>query len=284
MSEGTELSKLGSEVLRLFFMLARSISRNRTPDDYFTLLPADPRKPYIELQRLIDGKSYQCYSVKDIERSLSEVIRTTDIYNNLILHANTPDGIHAGDVFTPDLFNRLGGYQSDILLNTKEVSVRDEKSVQLHFLKGASEKGCHALSVEKQHTGDTYSLVFFSEQGSKEINDVKADQLIQTIKNEVLLKNKAYLYNKTNKKLFSMDEIPKDVLKQAGIKWSDLSETNRKALLEGKETAAVTITHKFGNGKKQYSRGYLQLSRTGGNRAEFMFRPVQQSMKTGRKI
>jgi hypothetical protein len=286
MSEDTGIDKLGSEILRLFFILAGALNRKGDdPLQYFTMLQTEPGKEYIQLQQLLDGKQYQLYSVKDIERSLNEIIRTTDMYNNLTLNADTPYGISAGSVFTPELFNKLGGYQSDILLNTMDVSVLDEKSVQLHFLKGASEKGYSSLLIEKQANDNNYSLVFTSERKSGEFNDVKGEELAQTIKNEASLNDKAYLHNKTGKKLFSTDEIPKDVLKEAGIKWNDLSETNKKALLEGRETSMLTIKHKFGNAKQNCSRGFLQLSRIGGNRAQFMFRPAQNvGMKMTMKL
>jgi hypothetical protein len=285
MSEGVEeISKLESEVMKMFFMFACSINRNRTPDDYFTLLPADPDKPYIELQRLIDGKSYQCYSVKDIERSLNEIIHHTDMYNNLTMNADVPnDRISAKSVFTPDLFNQLGGQNSDILLNTIDISVLSADKVRLHLLKEASAKGYTGITIEKQAETGKYMLTFCNDRSSYEVKETSSEHMIKTIKDEAILKEKAYLDNKTGRKLFTDDEVPKDVLKQAGIKWSDLSETGRQALLEGRE-ASVTITHKFGNRGKKYSRGYLRLSRTGGNKAEFMFRPAPQNMKIGMKM
>jgi hypothetical protein len=283
MSEGEELSKLGSEVMKMFFMFACNIrgSRKKTPEDYFTILPTPPNKPYIELRRLIDGKDYQCYSIKGIERSLNEILRTTDMYNNLTMNANVPDGMDAKRVFTPDLFNKLGGQNSDILLNTIDISVLSADKVQLHLLKEASAKGYTDITI-KQDAGK-YALEFYNDRIYYEIKDVSSENMTRAIKDEALLKEKAYLDNKTGRKLFTDDEIPKDVLKQVGVKWSDLSETNKKDLLEGRE-ALATITHKFGYGGKKHSRGYLQLSRMGGNRAEFMFRPVQQNMKIGMKM
>jgi hypothetical protein len=275
MAEDIGIDKLGSEVLRMFFILAGAVNlKENDPLQYFTMLQTELGKDYIQLQQLLDGKPYQLYSVNDIERSLNEIICTTDMYNNLILNANKPDGITPESVFTPELFNKLGGYQSDILLNTIDISVLSDKSVQLHFLNEASEKRYHSLFIEKQADRDDYSLVFSSERESKEINGVKGEELAQTIKNEASLNDKAYLLNKTGKKLFSTDEIPKDVLKEAGIKWDNLSETNKKALLEGRETSMLTVRHKYGDTKRNCSRGFLQLSRIGGNKAQFMFRPA----------
>lgn len=82
---------------------------------------------------------------------------------------------------------------------------------------------------------------------------------------------------------FSMNDIPRDDLKRVGINCSDLSKTNLKQLLEGKETSTVTVTAKDGNVLKKME-GKLSLQRNPDSSVSLQFRPVVQlERKTGIK-
>jgi len=278
--EGQEIAQIQSELLKAIMLCLMSAKQmNNNAYDYLTVLPVEPDKPYIELKRLLDDRAYQCFSIKDVERSLKHIINETDMYNNLVMNADVASFQGKADVkaiFTPDLFNKLGGQNSEILLNTMDIALLKPDTLSLSLIEGASQAGYNAVFLTKK-ADDKYNVEFVGQHTYKELKDIKTDDLKNVIKNEAQIKDKAYLDNKTGKKLFTEDEIPKDQLKRAGIKWSDLSETNKKALMDGKESSAVTISHRFNSdGKKGFTNGHLQLSRIGGNKAQFMFRPLQQ--------
>ncbi|MDR2126819.1 MAG: ssDNA-binding domain-containing protein [Prevotellaceae bacterium] len=79
---------------------------------------------------------------------------------------------------------------------------------------------------------------------------------------------------------FTKDEIPKNELKLLGLKLSDLSATDTKNLLSGKETKALSL--KSRKGDRVYAT--LSLHRNTDNSVNIRMKPVEQQQKHKLKI
>jgi hypothetical protein len=289
MAEEQDLTRAHIDALEIFNKLFRAIFGKKDPSEYFKVqTPLD--KQYIELTSMLDGRTYPCYSKEELQNSMRDIIVRTDMYNELLQNAKSNNFHKPNDLFTPEMFNQLGGQQSPILLNTNYISMNytgtgegKTSEVLLHLLDGAAQRGIDAISIRSLGNNE-YDIYFNNHSLDKKRTDVdilekvKGESLEKEILRITQMNEKAYLDNKADKKLFSENEVPKAVLKRAGIDWENLSEVNKKALLEGRETSQLTFTQKVGS-KKCYTHGHLQLSRIGGNKAQAMFRPAQNIRK-----
>jgi len=280
--EGQEIAQVQAEMLKVLIMLACSTKQlNNSNTDYLSVLPIDPEKPYIELERTFDGKNYKCYSLEDVQNSHREIVKETDMYNNFVIRADISKNSNLKDaatVFTPELFMKLGGQNSNLLLNTDNISILEDNKVSFNLNNNASEIGISSILIKS--SGEEFNIGFVGENNSIANMNVRLDQFNDVVKNEAKLKD---FTNLTEKKLFEEKDVPKDNLKNAGIKWDELSETNKKSLLDGKETSKLTVTYTQDN-KKNYVSGYLQLSRIGGNKTQILFRPLEQQQKINRNL
>ncbi|MDR2126822.1 MAG: hypothetical protein LBP63_08340 [Prevotellaceae bacterium] len=281
MAEEQDLTRAHIDSLEIFNKLFRAIFGKKEPDEYFKI-QTPPDKQYIELTSMLDGCTYPCHSKESVQNAMRDIIGSTDMYNELLQKAAPSDLRKLRDVFTPEMFNRLGGQQSPILLNTNYIAITggttDSDLLTLNLSDGAAQKGIDSVSI-KQSGNNEYDIHFNNHLSGAHIDRLEKVEG-SNLKNEILrvtrMNEKAYLETKTGKKLFSENEVPKADLKKAGIDWKNLSEVNKKALLEGNETSPLTFTQKIGD-KKRYTHGHLQLSRIGGNKAQAIFRPVQNA-------
>jgi antirestriction protein ArdC len=83
-----------------------------------------------------------------------------------------------------------------------------------------------------------------------------------------------------NMEKFTENEIPKNLLKEAGLKYSELSAVDRKSLLAGKETKAMTVK----NAKGEKTEGTLSLKRNRDKSVSLVIKPVQSSQKASRRL
>ena len=81
------------------------------------------------------------------------------------------------------------------------------------------------------------------------------------------------------KQLFAFNEIPKEDLKQIGVKMTDLSEVDKMKLLSGKETKAISVVTK---GEKQ--KATLQLLRAEDNTVSLAIKVEQEAQKLKKGI
>jgi len=79
---------------------------------------------------------------------------------------------------------------------------------------------------------------------------------------------------------FTEKDIPKNLLKEAGIKFSDLSAVDKKNLLAGKETKPMAVT----NTKGEKMEGTLSLKRNKDKTVSLIIKPVQDLLKTSRRL
>jgi spore coat protein U-like protein len=280
MAEETEIAKANIEILDAFFKVFRAClsDNNKQAYHYFSVqTPVD--KEYMNIKNLFDGQIFPCYSKQDVQDSIQHIVTSTDMYNSLINNAVHIENANPRDALTPELFNCIGGQNSTILMNTDFIQT-DDNNLHIKFITGASNNGTRSIIITP--TEDNHYTIAFNrgEQSGEMLLNVKHSELKDKILFVTELNEKAYMQDKANKKMFVENEVPKYDLKKAGIDWKNLSEVNKKALLEGRETSSLTFMTKK-NGLKQYTHGHLQLSRIGGNKAQAMFRPAQN---TGKKI
>jgi len=275
MSDGADdIAKVQHDVsdafAKIFFGLAGTRKRQH---DYFTFKQFGD---LVNVKSVFDGKQEMCLLGKDLEKTISDVVGKTDLYENLTGKIPVHDGMNGNvkDYFTPKMFNDLGGINSDILKNVESIGVNESgliKQSYLHLANGASP---HYTGFFISHHNDNqeYRAGLCDLQGRIEKwLKFKDNELQKELKDVLKFNEKAHLANKKEGYLFSEDEVSKEKLKQAGIKWSDLSETQKNDLLRGKETSSITITRNE-KGKKIYEKGHLKLSRTGANSADILFR------------
>lgn len=275
MSEEQDLMRAQIDILELFYKIFCTLKGGKKEPNQYFQVQTQPNAPYTKLLSLFDKQTFQCYSQQEIERSLQQIVNNTDMYNSLINNAiHLEKKVDAKSIFTPEIFNSLGGQQSDILLNSSGIALSSNNGMLVNLINGATNTGYDKIYLAKQHDSNYIVQFFGSVTNSERFENVNAKDIQSLVKREAQLNEKAYLDNKTGKQIFSENEIPKSDLKRVGIKWDDLSAVNKKALLDGKETSSLTIQQQMGV-KKQYTHGHLRLARTGGDKAEVMFRPMQ---------
>ena len=218
MAEEQEITRAHVEVIDIFAKLYRAFYSNKEASQYFRLnSPED--KPFVELTSLFDNQIYQCYSKDDIQNSMRDIIGRTDMYNDLLRNAKNTTS-KPDEVFTPELFNQLGGNNSPILLNTDNILITNDE-LKLNCIQAASQKGYEAVYITP--INNEYGVSFL---GSNKSIQVKPENLLSEIMREGQINEKAYLENKDNKKIFSENEVPKNDLKKAGINWDCIIMTH----------------------------------------------------------
>jgi len=279
MSDGGEIKNIQENIVGMFEKLFFGLLRlNNNPKDYFSASTMDDEA--VKLTSLFDGKEYDCRTKNEAQNSVSEMVTQKNYYDSLINRINLthPPEIRKEQYFTPQMFNDLGGQHSAILKNADSIGIQedgDKKVAYIGFNKDASNNYA-GFSISPYNESNKEYLVGFASKESLSLPVryvvLGSDNLEKEIKNTTQLNEKAFLSNKKEGFMFNEEEAPKEQLKEAGLKWKDLSEVQKRDLLTGKETSAVTIAGKNEKGKKIYYRGHLQLHRTGANSADFMFR------------
>jgi|GEM_PF-6749134 len=282
MSDGGEIKNIQENIVSIFEKLFVGLQGfNRNPQDYFS---ASTIGDTVKLTSLFDGKEYDCRTKNDVQRSASDMVKQKSHYDSLI---NRIDLTHLPDrnreqYFTPQMFNDLCGQHSDILKNADSISVQDygdKKMAYISFSKDASNSYAGFSISPYNETNNEYIVGFtYKDSLSLPVRYVVlcSDNLEKEIKNITRLNEESFLANKKEGYMFNEDEAPKEQLKQAGLKWNDLSEVQKRDLLRGKETSVITVTGKNDKGKKTFLRGHLQLQRTGASTADFMFRKASK--------
>jgi hypothetical protein len=278
MSDGGEIKNIQENIVGMFEKLFFGLQQfNSIPDDYFSTSTSGDT---VKLSSLFDGREYDCPTKKEIQNSMSDIVAQKNMYDNLLnrmAFIDLPEG-NREQYFTPQMFNDLGGQHSGILKNVDSIGVSDygdKKNAYFNFNKDASRIYSGFSISPYNKTNNEYVVGFiYKDYLSLPVRYVifDSDNLEKEIKDETQLNEKAFLSNKKDGYSFNGEEVPKDRLKQAGLKWKDLSEVQKRDLLTGKETSPVTITVQNGKGQKKFYRGHLQLHRTGATSADFMFR------------
>jgi len=80
--------------------------------------------------------------------------------------------------------------------------------------------------------------------------------------------------------LFTEKDMPKNMLKEAGLKYADLSAVDKKNLLNGKETKAMTVK----NAKGEKVEATLSLKRNNDKTVSLIIKPVQGSQKISKGL
>jgi hypothetical protein len=280
MSDGSsEIRKILEDAMNIANELC-CISSNHKKEakDYFSSLLVDEAKPYLKLTSLFDGQNYTCYSKEEIEQSVSDIVGKTNLYDHIIQKINEPDHLKGGknEYFTPQLFNDLGGQNSQILPNIERIEIGDDGDSTYSFLKFSDSASSvhHGFSISHSSDADGVYNVMFRSKDSKNMEWAYCHfkELERKIKEMSKLNEDAYLINKRHGFKFNEDEVPKHQLKRAGLAWDKLSEVQKRDLLKGEETSSVTVSVNM-NGKNMHYRGHLQLSRINSNSADFIFRP-----------
>jgi len=189
--------------------------------------------------------------------------------------------------FTPQMYNDLGGDNSDILKYVKSIDTHnfcDNAHVYFEFTNGASNlcSGFYLLGYDSitgyemvegyggiKSDDYKYNVGFvLNNQPSIKWDNVNSDELQSSIQHYMQLNEKACLTEKKNGFQFSENEIPKGELKQAGIKIADLSAVDMNNLRQGKETGEIAIVTK---GEKQV--GTIRLVRKEDNSVSVSVNP-----------
>jgi len=284
MSDGDDdIKRMLDDIGDIFFrknqypFLGRSGKRSR--NDYFSANMVNyADKPYLNLTSKLDGTENRCYTKQEAEKTMNDIVDKKNHYDTLIENIKEEN---AGIRFTPQMYNDLGGQNSVLLKNTERmeiVNLFDKFFVQFELNKQASKEYdafCVRLYNEYDRPDEYIYALRTKGEFPKWEQYLSGDAALEKNLMETLaLDENACLSNKREGYLFSENEVNKDGLKQAGIKWSDLSEVQKRDLLKGKETTAVTITSKNKKGKNVYQKGHLKLSRINANSADIIFRPT----------
>ncbi|MDR2233700.1 MAG: DUF4099 domain-containing protein [Tannerella sp.] len=273
MSDGTDdVARLQRDIAdvfnQLFFGLGQKKSNNHR--DYFSV---NQENNNVSIKSHFDGQKVTPDSRKELEKFIAEEVQKTNTYNSTIDDAIGKNRENAGDIFTPKVFMDLGGHNSDLLKCTDKIDIVDfqfEKHIQLNLSKSSS-YDYDGVMLNANPVDNEY-MIGFRKKGESEFLDwshVPADKLEVFIKEKTQLNEKAYLADMKKGFLFKENEIPMKKLKEAGIKWDELSAVNRNQLLKGRETSVLTVK---GNGNNEYKKGHLKLQRTGADSAALMFR------------
>jgi hypothetical protein len=295
MSESADdISKVQNEILdifaKLFFGKAMSnkkmndffkIANSFSEDKKFSMSPV-PNNREVTLTSNLDGKAYNCKTREEIEQAASEIINKTNHYDTLLTNIQpykNSNGleVNKSDYFTPKIFNDLGGEDSDIFKNTKSIQITEnehnnEKNVILNFIQDASHR-YDGLIVRPYSDTDYMVGLRIKKEDHFQFFLSPKEELEKNVMDATFFNEYSYLLNKRTGYEYNENEVDKEKLKQAGIKWSDLSETQKIDLLKGKEISSMAITGIDNKGKKVYSKGHLKLSRIDANSAIVLFRP-----------
>jgi len=294
MSESAdEISKLHTDVAEIFAKLifANGLGKMKR-DELFQLgsklktrkyaMPPVPNSKNVKLTSQ-DGKQYICSAKADIEIAILEMLTKEKIYENTIKRINSGKDVHVDkhSDFTKQMFASLGGVDSELLHNTERMELfKDEHNkISIRFdLNNLASKEYGSVYLRHYTESDRpyeYMVGLRKHGDNTQIEQYLSNdaQLERFLTEKLVLNEKACLINKKEGYLFNENEIDKAQLKDAGIKWSELSEVQKNDLLKGKETSSVAITRLDKNGKKHYSKGHLKLSRLDANSANVLFRP-----------
>ena len=288
MSDGGEIKNIHENIVNMFEQIFLGLLRlNRKPKDYFSV---SKEEEVLNLSSFMDGKDYQCSTQQDIHKAMSEIVSQKNHYDNLvesITFQNTPE-VRREEFFTPQMYNDLGKQNSVIIKNTESIHITPVKN---ETGKLTDEKAT-LLRLKQKASLDYHQIIlhpFSADEKEWKVTLIKDERTYSTryARPEALEKNlQEWTGLNENERIqtkFDENEINKEQLKQVGLKWNNLSEVQKRDLLSGKETSAVTITVKNEKGKKTYRRGHLQLQRTNAKTTDFLFRKAPtQSLKMKR--